>query len=477
MTQHTIVLFRNDLRLHDHPALYNAVRLGNIIPLFIWTHEDALKIGEAARWRLHKALQHLSDRLDQKGVPLIIRYGETTIDALKDVIRETDADALFYNNQTEPFLRQEDEHIKATFAHQLDIQTFSANLLFDPRSLRNQQQQPYQVFTPFYKKALSMMVEKALPEPQHISGYHQTIDRLSVDELDLLPVHPWYEKLEPLWAYGEDGAKEELRHFIKHKIATYHTKRDNIGKQGTSHLSHFLAQGEVSPRFIWQTIQHIMETYRDPSIRSGAESFLRELIWRDFSHHLMIHFPETRTQPLKNSFQTFPYLNKQEDIEAWKKGQTGYPIVDAGMRQLWETGWLPNRVRMIVASFLVKHLLVDWRIGADWFANTLVDYDLANNTMGWQWAAGSGADAAPYFRIFNPIRQGEKFDPSGTYVREWLPELADLPSSVIHKPWTATSNVLQTASITFGHVYPYPIIDHHFARNRALKAYEATKKA
>jgi deoxyribodipyrimidine photo-lyase len=276
------------------------------------------------------------------------------------------------------------------------------------------------------------------------------------------------------WTPGEAGAKRELRRFLDTAISGYAEGRDQPDKTHTSRLSPYLHTGEISPRQVWRAVRRRANKY--PAKQEGTEAYLRQLGWREFAHHLLFHFPQTTEQPLRAKFADFPWRDSPTDMRAWQRGQTGYPLVDAGMRALWTTGWMHNRVRMITASFLVKHLLLPWQAGDRWFWDTLVDADLANNTLGWQWVAGCGADAAPYFRIFNPVAQGEKFDPDGDYVRRWVPELSRLPAAWIHKPWQAPTRVLTEAGVKLGTTYPEPMVDHHSARVRALAALAKWKK-
>ncbi len=283
-----------------------------------------------------------------------------------------------------------------------------------------------------------------------------------------MPAHPWHQKFSPYWTPGESGAMEQFHKFIEDRINQYKTNRDYPSKRNTSLLSPYLAWGEISPKIIWHTLLNL-----EPD--EQIEAFLRQLVWREFSYDQLLQAPNSVERPIHSEFNAFPWQEDEQLFNAWKKGMTGYPLIDAGMRQLWETGWMHNRVRMITASFLVKHLLIPWTKGADWFTQTLVDYDIANNTMGWQWVAGCGVDAAPYFRIFNPILQGEKFDIDGEYIRKWVPELAKLPTNYLFAPWKTPKDILRECEIELGITYPFPLIDHQFARERALRAYHSIK--
>lgn len=318
------------------------------------------------------------------------------------------------------------------------------------------------------------MIQETIPRPLQIpsvlNGIEQNIDSLSIDELNLTSKNNWHQKLHAYWNPGERYAIEIWKDFTANGIHDYKEGRDFPSRHAISKLSAYIAHGNISVRAIWHSAKRQFET------SSQADAFLRQLIWREFAYHQLIHFPTIISQPLREQFQDFPWQKDDEQFAQWKKGMTGYPLVDAGMRELWETGVIHNRVRMVVASFLVKHLLLPWTDGADWFKETLVDFDLANNSLGWQWVTGCGIDSAPYFRIFNPILQSEKFDHDADYILMWIPELSQLPIKYIHKPWEAPADVLEKAQIELGITYPYPIVDHKTARNRALEAFEKTKK-
>lgn len=352
------------------------------------------------------------------------------------------------------------------------MQTFNASLLFEPWEIENKSGKPYQVFTPFWKMCMSKGVPgELLPPPKDLPAPEEWPESLSTDELSLLPEIDWDKGIRETWTPGENGAQDRLRQFVSHGIEDYARGRDEPALETTSRLSPHLHFGEIGPRQIWHAIQHA-----GLGREQAADKFLSELGWREFSHHLLHHFPGTSEHALREEFRSFPWEHDDALFKAWQRGRTGYPFVDAGMRELWHTGWMHNRARMIVASFLTKDLLLPWQEGARWFWDTLVDADLANNTQGWQWTAGCGADAAPYFRIFNPVSQGEKFDAQGEYVRRWAPELAKLPDKYVHRPWDAPEEVLDEAEVVLGETYPKRIVDHSEARIRALDAYETVKK-
>ena len=341
--------------------------------------------------------------------------------------------------------------------------------------MKTGQGSPYKVFTPFWKAMLAAPAPAtALPRPEKLRGI-ESIDGDTLDDWCLLPRNPdWAGGLRENWTPGEDGAAQRLAEFLDQGAGAYARERDRPDLAGTSRLSPHLHWGEVSPRQVWQATRHAIDA--GTAGETSAMAFLRQLAWRDFSVNLLFHWPDFPERSWRQEFDAFPWRDDEAAFAAWCHGRTGYPIVDAGMRELWTTGWMHNRVRMITASFLIKDLLIPWQRGEAWFWDTLVDADLGNNAAGWQWVAGSGADAAPYFRIFNPVSQGEKFDPKGNYVRHWVPEIARLPDAVLHKPWEAPGEVLAQAGVGLGETYPAPIVDHAAARARALAGYAEVKK-
>ena len=474
----SLVWFRHDLRLADNPALHAAVRHGGpIIPVYIWApqEEGAWSPGTASRWWLHQSCLSLDASLRNQGSRLIIRRGKSG-GVLHSLIRETGACAVFWNRRYEPPAVERDTAVENTLrAKGLHVECFNPSLLFDPYAIRNTAGKPFRMFTPFWQTCTSLP-EPASPlrAPSRLPAPHRWPDSLPLVSLRLNPTIDWAGGIRSTWTPGEDGARRELRHFLKKALTRYVAHRDRPGDVQTSRLSPFLHFGEISPRQVWHAVRK--SAGKHPALQNGAEAYLRQLGWRDFAHYLLLHFPHTVEQPLRATYAHFPWRDSSVDLKAWQRGQTGYPLVDAGMRELWSTGWVHNRVRMVAASFLVKHLLLPWHAGDRWFWDTLVDADLANNTLGWQWVTGCGADAAPYFRIFNPVSQGEKFDPDGTYIRRWVPELARLPANWIHKPWEAPEDVLTGAGVKLGTTYPEPIVDHHNARIRALAALAKLKK-
>lgn len=466
-----IVWFRLDLRTHDNPALHEAAKNGAaVVPVLIWQPDEAApwEPGAASRWWLHLSLNSLAATLGDLGAPLIIRSGPS-LETLLTLIEETGATAIYWNRVYEPSLIKRDSKIKEVLKGRgIEVHSFNSSLLKEPWEIQNSQRKPFQVFTPFWKKLSSEFeCPNPLAAPKKLRALSKKIRGLPVNELKLLPSIPWDKEFYEHWKPGEDGAAKALKKFTKNALRTYASDRDCPSLSATSRLAAYLHFGEIGPRQIWFEIEKACgDRTRD------AEPFLRQLGWRDFAHHLLFHFPQTPTKPLRPAFEQFPWKKNKKLFTAWQKGLTGYPIVDAGMRELWRTGTMHNRVRMIVASFLVKDLLQPWQDGARWFWDTLVDADLANNTLGWQWTAGCGADAAPYFRVFNPTLQGEKFDLNGNYVRRWVPELSKLSNKWVHKPWECPAPLLEKARIELGKTYPSPIVDHSEARDIALEAYE-----
>jgi deoxyribodipyrimidine photo-lyase len=389
---------------------------------------------------------------------------------LQQLVKETKASAVYWSRCYEPESIRRDSQIKTSLREEgVEAESFNSALLYEPWTIANKQGKPFQVFTPFWKTCQQQELPKSpFPIPKKQSHQLNNVSSLSLSNLELLPKIHWDEGIKKAWEPGTSHAKHILSDFIKKPLLDYQQARDFPAIEGVSRLSPYLHFGEISPRMIWQTV---LEAY--PAQKEEAACYLRQLGWREFAHHLLYHFPKTPEMPLRKDFIGFPWKKNQDHLHAWKKGLTGYPFVDAGMRQLWKTGWMHNRVRMVVGSFLVKDLLISWTEGAKWFWDTLVDADLANNTLGWQWVGGCGADAAPYFRIFNPITQGEKFDKSGEYIKEWIPELADMPAKWVHKPWEAPEQVLRQAGVVLGKTYPFPIVDHAQARVEALQAFSS----
>lgn len=477
-----IVWFRRDLRLGDNPALTHAAALGDVLPVFILeeTEEDDHRYaGTAQAWWLHHSLKALSASL-----PGLRLFRGKPDDILTALARETGAEGIFWNRRYEPKAIKRDASTKQHLIDQgLEAQSFAASLLAEPWTVKNGSGLPFKVFTPFWRSLSGGAFPTPIPAPGNLEVFSD--DRVSAlaasgeDELDywgLCPKKPdWASGWPELWSPGEAGARSRLDAFLQEGLKGYHKLRDRPDRTNVSRLSPHLHFGEISPAQIAQRVAFASEA--DASLDRDAAKFMSEIGWREFAHHLLFYFPDLDRENWKKTFDHYPWQSSDAALKDWQKGRTGYPIVDAGMRELWQTGFMHNRVRMVVASFLIKHLRIDWREGAKWFLETLLDADLANNSAGWQWVAGSGADAAPYFRIFNPITQGRKFDPAGAYVRKWCPELAALETDYIHAPFEAPSDVLARAGIVLGESYPAPIVDHKAARQAALQGYERVKEA
>ncbi|MBN2170900.1 MAG: deoxyribodipyrimidine photo-lyase [Candidatus Krumholzibacteriota bacterium] len=474
-----IVWLRQDLRLAGNPALRAAAEAGGaVVPVVVWSpgEEGGWAPGAASRWWLHQSLAALDDTLRERGSRLVLRRGDVPA-ALVEIAAATGAAAAYWNDRWEPAAREQERAVAAALAERgIAAGRFGGSLLADPRALRNRQGRPYRVFTPFWK-ALQAELEPPAPPaaPRRLAPPPRWPRSEALADLGLLPDVDWAGGFGEAWQPGEAGAARRLRRFLDRALAAYPVDRDRPDVEGVSRLSPHLHFGEIGPAQVWYAVHR--RTVADPSLAPAAEAFLRQLAWREFAHHLLAHFPSTPEDNLDARFDRFPWRRAPRDREAWRRGRTGFPIVDAGLRQLWATGWMHNRVRMITASLLVKHLLLDWRGGAAWFWDTLVDADLANNTLGWQWVAGCGADAAPYFRVFNPVRQGQRFDPEGAYVRRWVPELAALPARWIHAPWQAPPEALAGAGLRLGRDYPRPLVDPDVGRRRALDAHGRLRAA
>ena len=473
----TLLWFRLDLRLTDNPALLAAVDRGKpVIPVFIWSPDDEKPWppGAASRWWLHHSLANLQASLEKHGSRLILRSGPAQV-TMERLRHETQAGAVFWNRRYEPSVIERDRKLKEALRRAgCAAESFNSSLLFEPWAVQNQSGRPFRVFTPFWNHCTRQPI-KPSPRiaPQQLRVPERWPQSESLETLHLEPSVDWAVGLRETWQPGELGASQRLADFVRNGLSSYSGERDRPDHSGTAMLSPHLHFGEISPAQVWHAIRQFEPT--EQGKQGAAEPFLRQLVWREFAYHLLYHFPETQTKPLRSEYAGFPFRTAPRDYKAWCRGQTGYPLVDAGMRQLWQCGWMHNRVRMVVASFLVKHLLIGWEEGAAWFWDTLVDADLANNTLGWQWAAGCGADAAPYFRIFNPVSQGTRFDPNGDYVRQWVPELANLPAKSIHQLVDGSSPMAEQATRK-SKGYAAPIVPHMAARQRALEAWNTIRR-
>mgnify|MGYP000682743217 CR=1 FL=1 len=464
-----IVWFRQDLRCKDNPALAQAcARHQYIIPLYIYSAKTP---GTAQDWWLHHSLLALQNELKKLDLDLCLRSG-SAFAVLSQLIQEHRIEAVYWNRCYEPASIQRDKHIKKELrTREIQVYSFNGSLLNEPWTVNNKSGDYFKVYTPYWKQSLQQIT---LPKEYCVQATAITPEFNSekLSHWHLLPEKPnWAKGFSAYWEPGEQSALNKLSFFIEHHLHNYKENRNEPSLEATSRLSPHLHFGEISPFQIWRAIE---EAKCHPNCDlPSAEHFISELGWREFSYYLLYHFPDLPDKNFRKEFDNFPWQKNEEQLKCWQKGLTGFPIVDAGMRELWHTGYMHNRVRMIAASFLIKDLLIDWRKGASWFLETLLDADLANNSASWQWVASSGVDPAPYFRIFNPILQGEKFDPQGKYVKTWLPELSQVPIQWLHKPWEAPA---QQLPITLGKEYPFPLVDHNLARTIALQQYQMIKK-
>lgn len=465
-----IIWLRRDLRLKHHLAIEYAIKHQKPM-VFIYIEdpffENTWQMGAAQKVWLHASLKALQKQLQEKGAQLILRKGHTE-QILKEVIALTQADTLLFHRCYDPIEESREQHIRKILADQITVEDFSSYLLFEPGTILNKQNAPFAVYTPFSKACKKVLELTPLKNTSQLIPYSKPLPSDSLESLELLPTIKWDEMFFQTMTPGEQGAHRVLEDFVQLKLNTYAIDRDFPSKEATSRLSAHLHFGEITPMQILYVIHRERQ-------QKDTEIFINEILWREFSYHLLHYFPQFPRESFNKKFEHFEWDNSKEKLRAWQQGLTGFPIIDAGMRELWKTGWMHNRVRMITASFLTKDLFISWHEGEKWFWNTLLDADLANNAVSWQWVAGSGADAAPYFRIFNPMLQSKKFDPDGEYIKKWVPELKKLPIPYIHSPSEAPKEVLEKAQITLGQTYPYPIVDHAKARKEALRRFEKVK--
>jgi len=456
--------FRQDLRCYDNPALSHAcAQHEQLIALYIY---DKRTLGAAQHWWLHHSLVSLQKSLNEHQLSLTLRQGDP-VDHLLTLIKEHHIDTVYWNRCYEPASIARDKALKVTLEAQgVDVISCNGSLLNEPWTVKNQSGSWFKVFSPFWRQAIKQV---EIPVCSPIIRWPAGIKTLSdsLESWQLLPTKPdWAAAFTTCWQPGEAGAMRNLNRFIDQHLTGYKQQRDIPAKEATSKLSPHLHFGEISP---WAVLRAIEQAKQDSHCDlQSADHFLSEVGWREFSYYLLYHFPQLPEQNFKQEFASFPWHHDMEALRRWQQGMTGFPIIDAGMRELWHTGYMHNRVRMMVASFLTKDLLIDWRVGAEWFWHTLLDADLANNSASWQWVAGCGADAAPYFRIFNPVLQSEKFDPQGTYIKQWVAELSEVPLKWLHKPWEAGTG------INVG-TYPAPLVNHAKARELALAYYRNMK--
>ncbi|QRG05887.1 deoxyribodipyrimidine photo-lyase [Xanthobacter dioxanivorans] len=476
----SLLWFRDDLRLADNPALTALAEAGAPVAALYVFDEDSpglRPLGGAAKWWLAQSLRALRAELEQFGIPLILCRGPATR-LVPEVAAALGAARVAFNGRSGAQAAKVDHAVAARLAAEdRQVLAFCAHLLHPPGSVRGGAGRMPRTFSAFQRAAMKdRRLTPPLGAPNRLKGMAHPPEGEALDSFGLEPEHPdWAGGLRTAWTVGEKAAQARLSAFIREDLAGYAGGRDLPAADHVSRLSPHLSFGELSPRQVLFAIRHAADAGTVPG--SDADKFEAEIYWREFSHHLLAEVPDLARRNIQEAFDPFPWRECPGELKAWQKGRTGYPLIDAGLRQLWQTGWMHNRVRMAVASFLTKHLLIDWREGEAWFWDTLVDADAASNPASWQWVAGSGLDAAPYFRIFNPVTQGEKFDPDGTYVRTFVPELARLPARLIHKPWTADADTLAAAGVRLGITYPRPLVDHAAARERALRALESTRKS
>ncbi len=460
-----IVWFRQDLRLADNPALHEAVKVGQIIPVYIFDQTGAkdFALGHASRWWLHESLQSLKH--DLKG-HLIIAQGDA-FKVLNQIIKKYKASAVYWNRCYQPWVMERDSKIKKELLDAgIDAQSFNGSLLWEPHEILKGDGTAYKVFTAFYKNGClkAQAPREILLRPRTID-FAKLTSVGEISDLGLMKKNDVATRCAQYWKPTEQQAHKSLQDFIKNTLSGYKTGRDFPALQQTSRLSPYLQFGQISPHQIWYAVKDQGYEYAS---RVDVQHFLTELVWREFSYNVLFHTPTVTHKNLQKKFDHLTWRSSKSDLESWQQGLTGYPLVDAGMRELWQTGYMHNRVRMVVASFLIKNLRIDWREGEAWFWDLLVDADLASNSFNWQWVAGSGYDAAPYFRIFNSTTQGEKFDKHGEYVKRWIPELKNMPDKYLYEPWLAPLEILKKAKIELGKSYPKPIVDLKISRQQAL---------
>ena len=468
-----VMWFRQDLRLADNPALTNALEDGKTLPIFILDNVNSKEHvnGAASKWWLHHSLIKLNKSLKNK----LCFFVGNPIDILDEIHKQFEISNIFWSRCYEPWRIKRDKKIKKHFNDQnVNVNTFNGSLLWEPWNIAKKDGTPYKVFTPYYRKGCLNSDKPRMPLPAPNLSNLISIDNhdLKIEDLELMPKHNWYNKMISLWSPGEEGAKSKIEEFISNGLNNYKEGRNFPSNKNVSQLSPHLHFGEVSPNQVWYRAK---TKEGKLGIKKDLDHFLSELGWREFSFNLLYHFPFLPKENLQKKFDNFPWDNDKDKLKKWQKGLTGYPIVDAGMQELWQTGYMHNRLRMVVGSFLVKNLLLHWHHGERWFWDCLIDADLASNSAGWQWIAGSGADAAPYFRIFNPITQGQKFDPDGKYTRKYLPVLNDMPDKFLFNPWEAPEDVLRSAGVKLGENYPLPIVEIGSSRQKALEAFATTK--
>jgi len=467
-----ILWLREDLRTEDNDAFINIAKNTENFTVFYAYDELKFKFRSAQRWWLYKSLQKLEDKLSNAGISFKI-FNSDPLTAIKVLAKKYTINQLYFNKHYEPKEKNTEIEIeKYLEKNQIEVKKYNGNLLQSPFDVKKKDGTPFQVFTPYWRNAEEQYIKKFnfSKKIPRFKGKKIINDNKKILEEIIKPKKKWYQKFEKYWQVGEDQAKLLLKKFINNSISNYSTNRDIPSNEGTSKLSPYLAFGEISVQYIFD------ECYKISKKNIGFRKYINEIGWREFAHHLLNHFPQMENGNLRKQFDNFKWVKDEKKLTKWKMGKTGYPIVDAGMRELYETGWMHNRVRMITASFLVKHLRINWIEGEKHFRDSLLDFNMPNNIAGWQWVAGCGADAAPYFRIFNPILQGEKFDSEGIYVKKWVKELNNIPKKFIHKPWELPKDIANKINFNLDRDYINPIVNHEEARQMALKAFADLKK-
>ncbi|WP_018970202.1 cryptochrome/photolyase family protein [Rubritalea marina] len=467
VSKRCVIWFRRDLRLMDQAAVAAAVAEGyELVPVFLWETGQAWEMGAAQQWWLHHALDELSQMVESLGGKLHLAHAHKASQAtIISLLKASGADAIYWGRRYAPQEVAHDAALKQALQSEgFEVKSFNTMLLHEPMQMFNKSGNPYQVFTPYYKNCLNYEVAACHALELATSRWASVDWGVSLECLSLIPEIPWYGGFESKWCPRRDAALVMLEQWAGGAVDRYDASRNMMASEVTSRLSPYLAFGQLSPREIWH------------ACAANGAPYQRQLVWREFSYYLMYHFPHSVDQSLKLEWQLFPWQRDTETVERWQQGKTGIPVVDAAMRQLWQTGWMHNRARMVVASVLVKYLQQDWMLGAQWFWDTLLDADLANNSMGWQWSAGCGADAAPYFRVMNPVLQSQKFDPTGEYIRRFVPELTEVPDKYIHAPWEMPE-LLATQYLKPNSIYLHPIVEPKEGRQRALEALEKFKQA
>ncbi len=471
----TIVWFHNDLRAHDNEALSAACARGAVVGLYVWCPDElgGRAPGAAFRWWLHHALLGLRSALEHCRVPLVLRRAPRAAPVLEQLLAATKADAVFWNKRYDPVVKERDQRLAEELRRRgIWVEEYPGFLVHEPNAVTTAGGEAYRVFTPFWRRLSTSIPPAARPRPQAATLPAHVLPSDDISAWRLLPRIPWDRGFYSTWEPTEEGALRVLDAFLRTGLEAYARKRDVLGEEGTSRLSPYLAHGQLSVRQVWHRVQ------QSEASSAAKQTFLRQLAWREFAYHVLVEQPSLHERSLKLEFESFPWKELPlETLQRWQRGETGIPVIDAGMRQLWATGWMHNRARMIVASWLTKNLQGHWCLGERWFWDTLVDADPANNPFGWQWVAGCGADAAPYWRVFQPVRQGVTFDADGRYVRQWVPELATLPDEFLHRPWMAPKAVLDRAGVVLGKTYPLPMVDPDESRKSALAVFQVWRNA